>query len=158
MSALLRVSKHMENTINPDPETGVPHYPERNWEQGMPMHVMMDSAIRHIFKYMAGWDDEDHLCAATTNLLMAMWTEDNIPNMQDIPSRMALFAPPLTSDESDGRTYVEENEGQEKPNGDTGRHMSECAYYTCYGECLGQKGMPECPFEGDRGQCRLEDD
>lgn len=85
--ALIRVSKHMEDAILPDPKTGKPHYPERNWEQGLPMHSMLDSAFRHMAKYMEGWDDEDHLCAAATNLLMAMWMEEHHPDMQDIPTR-----------------------------------------------------------------------
>ena len=83
-SALLRISRHMENSLG--------HYEERNWEQGMPISVTMDSAMRHIFKYMDGWDDEDHLAAAATNLLMALWTEDHYPRMQDIPSRPVLTA------------------------------------------------------------------
>lgn len=52
------------------------------------MHSMLDSAIRHLMKYMDGWQDEDHLCAAATNLLMAMWTEEKHPEMQDIPARL----------------------------------------------------------------------
>lgn len=86
-SALIRVSKHMEDAIKPDPETGVPHYPERNWERGLPIHTMIDSAFRHLAKYTDGRNDEDHLCAAATNLLMAMWTEEKHPEMQDIPFR-----------------------------------------------------------------------
>ena len=87
MCALLRISKHMEDSILPDPQTGVAHYPERNWEKGMPMHCMIDSALRHLAKYVDGQNDEDHLCAAATNLLMALWTEEKHPEMQDIPSR-----------------------------------------------------------------------
>lgn len=79
MCALLRISKHMEDALT--------HYPERNWEKGLPMHSMLDSALRHLIKYMDGQTDEDHLCSATTNLLMAMWTEEKMPNLQDIPSR-----------------------------------------------------------------------
>ena len=79
----------MEDTVSPDPETGIPHYPERNWERGLPMHTMIDSAARHLAKYQMGLTDEDHLCAAATNLLMAMWTEENMPEMQDIPARMS---------------------------------------------------------------------
>ena len=78
--AIIRVSKHMEDALT--------HYPERNWEKGLPMHSMLDSALRHLAKYMNGQDDEDHLCAAATNLLMAMWMEEKKPNMQDIPTRM----------------------------------------------------------------------
>ena len=87
--AIIRVSKHMEDAVSPDPETGIPHYPERNWERGLPMHTMIDSAARHLAKYQMGLTDEDHLCAAATNLLMAMWTEENMPEMQDIPARMS---------------------------------------------------------------------
>ena len=43
--------------------------------------------MRHLFKYMDGRVDEDHLAAAATNLLMALWTEDHRPDMQDIPTR-----------------------------------------------------------------------
>lgn len=92
MCALMRVARHMEDAIAPDPETGIPHYPERNWEKGLPMHSMIDSALRHLMKYMDGWDDEDHLCAAATNLLMAMWTEEKRPEMQDIPTRAPSVA------------------------------------------------------------------
>lgn len=90
MCALIRVSKHMEDATMPDPKTGAPHYPERNWEKGLPMHSMIDSAFRHLAKYMDGQTDEDHLCAAATNLLMAMWTEEKRPEMQDIPTRPFL--------------------------------------------------------------------
>lgn len=79
MCSLLRISKHMEDALT--------HYPERNWEKGLPMHSILDSAMRHLAKYMDGWTDEDHLCAAATNLLMAMWTEEKKPEMMDIPTR-----------------------------------------------------------------------
>lgn len=99
MCALIRVSKHMEDAILPDPATGVPHYPERNWEKGLPLHTMLDSALRHLAKYMAGMTDEDHLCAAATNLLMAMWTEENKPDMQDIPTRPNWVGPAPVDDD-----------------------------------------------------------
>ena len=86
-NAIIRISKHMEDAILPDPETGQPHYPERNWEKGIPMHSMIDSAFRHLAKYVDGQNDEDHLCAAATNLIMAMWMEEKMPEMQDIPTR-----------------------------------------------------------------------
>ena len=86
MCALIRISKHMEDAIKPDPETGKPHYPERNWEKGLPIHTMIDSALRHLAKYVDGQTDEDHLCAAATNLLMALWTEEKRWDMVDIPA------------------------------------------------------------------------
>lgn len=79
MCALLRLSKHYE--------AGTAEHGERNWEKGLPMHSFLDSAIRHIFKYMDGQTDEDHLCAAAWNILGAMWTEEKKPEMMDIPTR-----------------------------------------------------------------------
>lgn len=99
MCALIRISKHMEDAVTPDPHTGKSHYQERNWEKGLPLHTMLDSAMRHLAKYMAGMTDEDHLCAAATNLLMAMWTEENKPNMQDIPTRPNWVGPALVDDD-----------------------------------------------------------
>ena len=79
MCSLLRLANYFEE--------GLQKHPERNWEQGMPMHEYLDSAMRHIFKYMDGQKDEDHLVAATWNLMAAMWTEEKLPEMQDIPTR-----------------------------------------------------------------------
>jgi len=80
MCALIRLSKHFEKGSN--------DHGERNWEKGIPMHSFIDSALRHLFKYMDGWDDEDHLCSAAWNILCAMWTEEKKPEMQDIPTRI----------------------------------------------------------------------
>ena len=77
--ALLRLSHHYE--------AGAEAHGEYNWQKGLPMHSFMDSAIRHIYKYMDGQTDEDHLCAAAWNLLGAMWTEEKMPEMMDIPTR-----------------------------------------------------------------------
>lgn len=80
MCALIRLSKHFE--------AGAKKYNDRNWEKGIPMHSFMDSALRHVAKYMDGATDEDHLCAAAWNLMCAMWTEEKRPEMMDIPARM----------------------------------------------------------------------
>ena len=125
--AIRRISKHMEDALT--------HYPERNWEQGLPMHTMIDSAFRHLSKYADGWTDEDHLCAAATNLLMAMWMEENKPSMQDIPTRKK------TTDEFP-RTYVTE--------------IKQCKYYDraqlvcrAFGDCR------ECAHNGDESECDI---
>ncbi len=78
--ALLRLARHFE--------AGAVKYGDRNWEQGIPIHSFLDSAIRHILRYLAGEADEDHLCAAAWNLICAMETEEKMPEMQDIPARM----------------------------------------------------------------------
>ena len=114
MCAIIRVSEHMEDAIAPDPATGLPHYPERNWEQGMPMHCMIDSAMRHLAKYVDGQTDEDHLCAAATNLLMAMWMEEKRPEMQDIPSRCPSVTREEPQDVEAGVHRGTDAKGQEK--------------------------------------------
>ena len=49
-------------------ERGAAKYSARNWEKGMPLSVFLNSAHHHIFKLMAGFDDEPHLDAALWNL------------------------------------------------------------------------------------------
>ena len=80
-SSMIRLSKHFEN--------GAKKYDQRNWEIGIPVHSFIDSALRHLMNYLEGKTDEDHLCAATWNCMCAMWTEDNKPELQDIPARMS---------------------------------------------------------------------
>lgn len=87
MCALLRLSKHME--------AGSDAHGERNWEKGLPMSSFLDSAIRHLFKYMDGETDEDHLAAAAWNVTCAMWTEEKRPEMQNIPSRKYDMEDPI---------------------------------------------------------------
>lgn len=79
-SSILRLGRHFENVLK--------KYPQDNWKKGIPMHNFIDSALRHLLKYLNGDMDEDHLVATAWNVLCAMWTEDNKPEMQDIPSRV----------------------------------------------------------------------
>ena len=68
-------------------EQGALKYGERNCERGIPIHSLIDSALRHLSLYMQGQDDEPHLRAAAWNILFALWTELERPEMQDIPAR-----------------------------------------------------------------------
>ena len=54
--AIIELSKHCEN--------GAVKYGERNVDKGAPINCLMDSAFRHMAKYMEGETDEDHLIAA----------------------------------------------------------------------------------------------
>ena len=47
--ALMEVSKHCEE--------GALKYGERNCEKGIPIHSLIDSAFRHLAKYMMGMKD-----------------------------------------------------------------------------------------------------
>lgn len=149
MCSLLRVSKHMEDALT--------HYPERNWEKGLPMHSMLDSAMRHLAKYMDGWTDEDHLCAAATNLLMAMWTEEKMPEMQDIPSRMHGEALPCASD---ARTPEHRGSGSKRKEEATEGHGEICPFLTNGADgvprCMRTKEVDPCKYDGDREKCDEE--
>ena len=78
--ALMEVSKHCEE--------GALKYGERNCEKGIPIHSLIDSAFRHLAKYMMGMDDEPHLRAACWNCLFALYMEIKHPELQDIPTRL----------------------------------------------------------------------
>ena len=78
-AAIIEVSKHCEE--------GALKYGERNCEKGIPIHSLVDSAFRHLARYMEGERDEHHLRAAAWNILFALWMELKRPEMQDIPSR-----------------------------------------------------------------------
>lgn len=151
-SALLRISRHVENTIAPDPVTGVAHYPERDWEKGLPLHTMIDSAFRHLAKYMEGWNDEDHLCAAATNLLMALWTEENRPGMQDIPSRGHGTALSWSPDAEEPLAPAPSPEAKE---GATETQEEVCAWYIAGdgGRCYGTKDNSRCYCGGKYSKC-----
>jgi hypothetical protein len=78
-AAIIRVSKHYE--------LGAKKYSRLNYMKGIPISSFMDSALRHIFKYLDGWDDEDHLSAAAFNILGAIQMEERNPDMQDVEAR-----------------------------------------------------------------------
>lgn len=130
MCALIRLSKRFED--------GNKDHPERNWEKGIPMHSFMDSALRHLFKYLDGQTDEDHLCAAAWNIMCAMWTEEKHPEMQDIPTRPDCTT--MVKPDTPPNTVSIDICGswQEYPNG---------------ARCFGTREIEECSCGGDRSKC-----
>jgi len=76
-TAMLEVSKHYED--------GATKYEERNWEKGIPLHCYIDSGVRHYLKYKRDDKDEPHDRAFLWNLLGAIWTQDNRPELIDLP-------------------------------------------------------------------------
>ena len=77
LEMILEVSKHYED--------GCRKYGERNWEKGIPLHSFIDSALRHLFKYVNGERDEPHDRAFVWNILGAAWTREHKPEMVDLP-------------------------------------------------------------------------
>lgn len=75
----LELSKHFEQ--------GAKKYGERNWEKGIPLSSYIDSAVRHYLKYLRGDDDENHFIAFIWNIVCAIWTNEHLPEMIDIPIR-----------------------------------------------------------------------
>ena len=72
---IMEVSKHCEE--------GALKYGEHNVDKGIPLHSLLDSAARHLAKYMVGMDDEDHLRAACWNLLWALNQRETRPELDD---------------------------------------------------------------------------
>lgn len=66
-------------------ELGAQKYNDRNWEKGMNISRYSDAAFRHLLKYIAGCDDEDHLAAVAWNVMAIMHHEEKFPELQDLP-------------------------------------------------------------------------
>lgn len=67
-------------------ELGSKKYADRNWEKGMPFSRYVDSASRHLNKFIKGMTDEDHLAAACWNLMAIMHHEELGQNeLDDMP-------------------------------------------------------------------------
>lgn len=86
MRALIEVSKIYE--------AGCEKYGERNWEKGIPLHSYVDSAMRHLAKFMIGKRDEPHLRQAIWNLLCLLELQERIlegvlpQELNDLPHGM----------------------------------------------------------------------
>lgn len=76
-TTILEVSKQYEG--------GCIKYGERNWEKGIPLHCYIDSGVRHYLKYKRGDTDEPHDRAFVWNMLGAIWTHENKPELRDLP-------------------------------------------------------------------------
>lgn len=83
---LRRLAVHYEN--------GAVKYGDRNWEKGQPISCYLDSAIRHLFAYLEGKRDEDHLAAAAWNAFGAIHTVEKVA-AGELPVELD-DVPPLT--------------------------------------------------------------
>ena len=66
-------------------EDGARKYSDRNWENGIPVHCFIDSGVRHYLKFRRGDTDEPHDRAFVWNMLGAIWTHENKPELIDLP-------------------------------------------------------------------------
>lgn len=77
--AIRLLSIHCENGVV---EAG---HAEHNVDLGIPQHSLIDSATRHIAKYLSGWKDEDHLVSAAWNIMFALQQTVTHPELIDVP-------------------------------------------------------------------------
>lgn len=64
-------------------EAGAAKYGDNNWQKGLPASRYIDSALRHLFKYLDGQTDEPHKVAFAWNILCCWWTCANKPEFND---------------------------------------------------------------------------
>ena len=82
---------------------GAKKYVERNWEKGMKISRCIASICRHLFQYMAGKTNEDHLAAIAVNAEFIMHYEAMIekgilpPELDDMPKYEQRIKKPLLS-------------------------------------------------------------
>lgn len=77
--SMLELSKHFSE--------GAKKYQKDNWKKGIPISSFMDSGIRHYLKVKAGWNDEPHARAFIWNLICAIWTMNNKPDLDDFTNK-----------------------------------------------------------------------
>ena len=70
---MLEVAKHYFD--------GSQKYGRNNWQLSMPVNRYIDSGLRHYLKTIRGDVDEPHYRGFIWNLLCAMWTAENFPEM-----------------------------------------------------------------------------
>lgn len=72
-SMLLETAIHFED--------GAKKYGPNNWQKGIPVYCYIDSAVRHYLKWLRGDKDEPHDRAFVWNILCAIWTCINKPEL-----------------------------------------------------------------------------
>jgi hypothetical protein len=62
---------------------GANKFGRHNWENGMPATDLLNHAIAHLFKFLDGNRDEDHLAHAAWNVLGAIHSLEAWPHIND---------------------------------------------------------------------------
>jgi hypothetical protein len=74
---------------------GAGKYGDFNWEKGMPVHDLLNHALQHICKYLAGDRAEPHLPHAAWGLMAAIHSEAMWPELNRSHLRGPGCVPPL---------------------------------------------------------------
>jgi hypothetical protein len=75
-------------------QEGADKYGDYNWEKGMRANVMLNHALRHIYEFLSGDRQEDHLGHAAWNLISAIHSLEVWPDLNEGTLRSAGFQPP----------------------------------------------------------------
>ena len=75
-NGIMELSKHCEG--------GAIKYGENNIDKGIEFSSLIDSGARHLAKYIAGQEDENHLVAACWNLMWALECSVTKPQLNDL--------------------------------------------------------------------------
>ena len=78
---------------------GADKYSDFNWERGMPVHDLLNHAIRHIYLYLGGDRSEEHLGHAAWGLLAAIHSDELWPDLNAGTLRTGFCQPPGGIDE-----------------------------------------------------------
>ena len=131
---------------------GEEHYPRgddnvSNWSKGMPFRRTADSLIRHIYQWLAGDDEEDHLAAIVCNAMFLMHFEEAIasgglpetlddrdPGLKKILASILTSAPTNAKMKADAKPEVEEFDPR----------MGVVKCVTCK-EGMSNTGLAHCP-------------
>ena len=74
---------------------GAKKYSDFNWEAGMPVNDLLNHAIRHIYEYLSGDRDEDHLGHAAWNVIGAIHSVELWPDINEGALREQGCKPPV---------------------------------------------------------------
>ena len=74
------ISHHMITRLSQVYERGGVQKGDRNWENGFPVSRACSSAVRHIYQYISGQRDEDHIAQAIWNLSCVIHFEEEVAN------------------------------------------------------------------------------
>ena len=74
---------------------GANKYSDFNWEAGMPVNDLLNHAIRHIYEYLSGDREEDHLGHAAWNVIGAIHSVELWPDINEGALREQGCKPPV---------------------------------------------------------------
>ena len=139
---ILELAKHFE--------AGAEKYGEYNWQKGLPLHCYIDSGVRHYLKWLRGDDDEPHDRAFVWNMVCAVWTVKNKPEMDDI------YGPLYTLDEVKAELGIDTECTESEREDEISTAVSENMHRKTYLEDLLER-LPRAKMNGAHPEaCREE--